>query len=463
MKVNSKNRGFVEGTLVLMADGKQKPIEKIQAGDFVLSFDEFDAYAPLEPMEVTNTFSRIDNNVLEVKTENTVLKVAQNQMFIGPHNDWKEVYEHSLVVDVDGNPVDYVVNKISKGKHRIYDITVDENHSLIANGIRVHNIVGSGSASGNVKTGTTTGSTSSGPSSPMGGQGTSFGGSKTGASNYNKGVTGSIKAGNNPSGSQKSTAANTKTTNTTQKGPVGTNANGGGGGKTQSKSAGGGMSNANGGLGQGGQNNGVGNRGSTGGNGQNSEHKKFVKDVAAVGFKKKKSKTPDEPAPKKPSGVSVGIKLIETIENTVDVLQELVSSLTPAQLTSSKISIQAGIDSIYSFANEYVAAMYAAEMQVSDKTYLIQSATNMMNNAAEMRNPFEATVVSAQGKSIALLHLSVIESEVARVRNKLNVYTVDDGRGELQVTVNNVSNSKIKKIAKTKRNKQGKWTTTKGA
>lgn len=414
MRVNSKNRGFVEGTLVLMADGKQKPIEQIQTGDYVLSFNEFDADAPLEAMPVTNTFSRIDNNILEVKVGEETLLVAENQMFMGPHNDWKEVYSHSLVVDVDGNPIEYTVNKVKKGKHKVYDITVDENHSLIANGIRVHN------------------------------QGVDSSVRSGGPAGRDKSTDAVGRSGTGPQKSPNTKTSNTKGTNTT-KGPNSQNTNGGGAAKSQSSRGS-----------QEGAREGGGNRDVNGssGNGQNAAYRKSNNQKPPVATKKKsKAKELD---PVKPNGLAVGTKLIETIEDTVDVLQELIVSFTPAQLTTTKVSIQAGVDVIYSFANEYVAALYASEMKVYDKVELIQSANTIMLNAAELKKLFEETTISSQSKSVSLLLLSIMEAEVTRMRNKLTVYTTTDTKGELTVTVNNKTNTK-KKVAKKVKKVNGKW------
>jgi hypothetical protein len=428
MKVNSKNRGFVEGTLVLMADGKEKAIEQIQTGDMVLSFDEYDADAPLEAMKVINTFSRIDNEILEVKVGKNILKVAKDQMFIGPHNDWKEVYNHSLVVDLEGTPIKYTVNQNRKGKHRVYDITVDENHSLIANSIRVHNAFGSSATRADGSTG---GNSAKGYGASSGSQ---------------------ARAGNDPSGlgsTSKSTgsvkSSNTKGTSTTTNSKT-QNSNAG---KTSGQSANNSMGRGGGGdsrgQGQGGQNNGVNNLNQKVNNSSN-------------GFKKKPKKSKEEPTPTKLSGAAVGTKLIETVEDSVNVLQELISSFTPAELTTAKLSIQAAVDIISNFTNQYVSAMYVAEIQISDKTAHIAAAFNIMNLAREARYPFEETTVSAAGKNMALIYLTLMEAEVIRIKGGLTKYVTADTKGGLTVSVNGVPNSKKKYSNQVRRNKYGKWT-----
>jgi hypothetical protein len=143
MKVNSKLMGFAAGTKILMADGSQKEIEKINTGDLVLSFDQLDAFGTLEPKRVLNTFMRVDRNPLKVKVKNSnvELTVAPDQLFIDAGNDWKEATKINEIIDSEGNICPFEVTQINRGKHQMYDIIVEDNHSLIANGVRVHNLI----------------------------------------------------------------------------------------------------------------------------------------------------------------------------------------------------------------------------------------------------------------------------------------------------------------------------------
>jgi hypothetical protein len=142
MKINSKLMGFAAGTKVLMADGKEKAIEDINAGDVVLSFNQLDAFGVLEPKKVLNTYKRLDRNPLKVKVHNSdiELTVAEGQLFINPGSDWKNATNINEIIDGEGNVHKFDVSRISRGKHAIYDIIVEDNHSLIANGVRVHNM-----------------------------------------------------------------------------------------------------------------------------------------------------------------------------------------------------------------------------------------------------------------------------------------------------------------------------------
>ena len=141
-KVNDKNVGFAEGTTVLMANGSLKPIEKIQPGEWVMSFDtnSSSSSSDLEPREVIDTFKHIIRDVLEVQSGEDSMIVARGQLFLAPNADWQFAHETARITDTDGNPRDFTVTKVIGGKHKIYDIIVDRNHNLVANGFRVHNI-----------------------------------------------------------------------------------------------------------------------------------------------------------------------------------------------------------------------------------------------------------------------------------------------------------------------------------
>lgn len=143
MKVNSPLNGFGQGTLVLMADGKEKPIEQILPGDKVMSFDQFDAFAPLEARKVLDIASRIDRGALEINVIDSDIKltVAPGQLFINTKHDWHNATNINEIIDRNGNVCKFDVKQIKTGKHAIYDIIVEDNHSLVANGVRVHNMV----------------------------------------------------------------------------------------------------------------------------------------------------------------------------------------------------------------------------------------------------------------------------------------------------------------------------------
>ena len=182
-KVNDKNVGFAEGTTVLMANGSLKPIEKIQPGEWVMSFDTNSSSSDLEPREVIDTFKHIIRDVLEVQSGEDSMIVARGQLFLAPNADWQFAHETARITDTDGNPRDFTVTKVIGGKHKIYDIIVDRNHSLVANGFRVHNI-----SFGNI-------SSSSKPSTSMGSASGSFTRAETAIRST---VGNAVRTGDNP-------------------------------------------------------------------------------------------------------------------------------------------------------------------------------------------------------------------------------------------------------------------------
>ena len=144
-KVNDNSVGFVQGTTVLMADGKLKPIEKIRPGDWVMSFDIDYPQSPLEPRQVIDTMSYLTRDVMEVVSGDDAILVGRGQLFLTPGMDWHYAHETAYITDAEGNTRDFSVTKVNQGNFKIHDIIVDDHHSLVANGFRVHN-GGSGNA-----------------------------------------------------------------------------------------------------------------------------------------------------------------------------------------------------------------------------------------------------------------------------------------------------------------------------
>ena len=144
-KVNDNSVGFVQGTVVLMADGKLKPIEKIRPGEWVMSFDTHSPSSPLEPKQVIDTIDYLSRDVMEVVSGDDAIMVGRGQLFLTPGMDWQYAHETAYLTDQEGNVRDFTVSKVNQGNFKIYDIIVDAHHSLVANGFRVHN-GGSGNA-----------------------------------------------------------------------------------------------------------------------------------------------------------------------------------------------------------------------------------------------------------------------------------------------------------------------------
>ena len=139
MVQNAQIVGFAEGTPVLMADGKWKSIEQVKQGDWVMSFDPKIENGALEPRKVVNTFSAIYKDCIEIHTSDKVTVVAKDQLFFSPGADWLPGVDTKQIIDFAGNRQDVQVRRVRGGKFKVYDITVEETHALIANDLRVHN------------------------------------------------------------------------------------------------------------------------------------------------------------------------------------------------------------------------------------------------------------------------------------------------------------------------------------
>ena len=247
--VNDNNRGFVEGTVVRMADGKLKPIERIVPGDWVMSFDTRSARSELEPREVIDVFKYVGRDVLEVRSSDDSLMVMPGQLFLTPGMDWSFAQDSAYITDEQGNARSFEIIKNKQGKQRIYDIIVDDNHSLIANGFRVHNDDGT-----SVRGGDTPGFGTGGSGGAIGGGG-GYGGSPGGSLSGGGTEGGAVRGGDTPGF-----------------GTGGGGSVGGGGGYGSGPSFGGGDSGAHGSFGFAGPDGG-GNGGGGGGGGDHGTHR----------------------------------------------------------------------------------------------------------------------------------------------------------------------------------------------
>lgn len=142
---NAKIVGFVEGTHVLMADGKWKTIESIKEGEMVMSFEADRDDGELHPRKVVGTWNGIVRDCVEVHNHNKVTIVAKDQLFFTPGAAWSQSFNTKQVLDYAGAPIAIQTRNVRGGKHKLYDITVDKTHAFIANDMRVHNGGGGGS------------------------------------------------------------------------------------------------------------------------------------------------------------------------------------------------------------------------------------------------------------------------------------------------------------------------------
>lgn len=137
--INAQVVGFAEGTPVLMADGKWIPIEKVKQGDWVMSFDPSKEDNDLQPKQVTDTYSTLHRDCIELHVNGKVTVVARDQLLFTPGAGWLPGHETKKVVGFDGSHLDLQVRRVRGGKFKVYDVTVDDTHSLVANDLRVHN------------------------------------------------------------------------------------------------------------------------------------------------------------------------------------------------------------------------------------------------------------------------------------------------------------------------------------
>ncbi len=105
--VNNAPRCFVAGTLITMADGTKKPIEEIDAGDMVMSFDPDaeNGLGALVPGKVTRTF----RNTTRVLIDLWGLRVTPGHEFLADRGEWMSVADilrrdRAIVREVDGLP-----------------------------------------------------------------------------------------------------------------------------------------------------------------------------------------------------------------------------------------------------------------------------------------------------------------------------------------------------------------------
>jgi hypothetical protein len=126
-----------------MADGSWKAIEKVKQGDWVMSFNPATENSELEPRKVVNTFSTLHRDCIEIHANGKVTIVAKDQLFFTPGANWSAGFDTKQVMNFAGDRQDIQVRRVRGGKFKVYDVTVDETHALVANDLRVHNGGGS--------------------------------------------------------------------------------------------------------------------------------------------------------------------------------------------------------------------------------------------------------------------------------------------------------------------------------
>lgn len=133
---------FVAGTMIHMADGSTKPIETIRVGDLVQSFDGLNA---LESNRVLQLFVHRDRPVFQLRAGDMAVKVTGEHAFLTEDVTWRtidDIKPGDVLVDADGMPVTVDAKDTVAGLHDTYNFEVENLHTYIAGGFRVHNVKG---------------------------------------------------------------------------------------------------------------------------------------------------------------------------------------------------------------------------------------------------------------------------------------------------------------------------------
>lgn len=135
--IGSVDRGtcFVGSTLVLLANGDEKPISEIALEDKVMAFNRLGA---LEPREVTDLYVHGKRRVLNV--DGTL--VTPEHPYLMPDGSFRPIGELSsgdMVVQADGSLKTIERIEEEPGLHTVYNFTVEGLHTYVAAGLRVHN------------------------------------------------------------------------------------------------------------------------------------------------------------------------------------------------------------------------------------------------------------------------------------------------------------------------------------
>jgi hypothetical protein len=146
---------FIAGTLVKTATG-EKPIEEVQPGDVVLSFDPERRNASSEQLErqsVTRSFVRTAPVVLDIHVGTETITATPEHPFWVIVAGWTaagELRRGSALLTKDGVIVhiDYVVKR--EGAFNVYNFEVGNSHTYYVSnlGILVHNQCGPGNPGG---------------------------------------------------------------------------------------------------------------------------------------------------------------------------------------------------------------------------------------------------------------------------------------------------------------------------
>jgi hypothetical protein len=148
----ARMRCFPAGTLVLMADGRQKPIEAVRVGDLVLALDpESDDGTP-RPYRVQALFEGSAEVLYGIEVRGTdglfaLIRATGSHPFWTQNRGWvhaNELERNDLLADPAGRPVAVLDVQSIRGRTATYNITVDPRHTYYAfagnTPVLVHNV-----------------------------------------------------------------------------------------------------------------------------------------------------------------------------------------------------------------------------------------------------------------------------------------------------------------------------------
>ena len=126
---------FAKGTTVLTADG-EKPIEEIRAGDYVLSRDEHNLRADIEPMLVEETFHN-SGKLLALSMGGRVIRATPEHPFYVRDQGWTKAGDlqpgDMLSCDLNSWIELTDVTEI-EGEHAVYNFRVAQHHTYFVGG-----------------------------------------------------------------------------------------------------------------------------------------------------------------------------------------------------------------------------------------------------------------------------------------------------------------------------------------
>lgn len=134
---------FLAGTMILMADGKRKPIEQIQLGDKVASFAEDDPFTPLSSGEVRMIQAAKTDKLMRFKGGGGDIACTGAHRFLTARGDFCPLdtmgADDRLILEEGRQDLPVYVEEVDE-QETVYNFTVWPNHTYVAEGYRVHNI-----------------------------------------------------------------------------------------------------------------------------------------------------------------------------------------------------------------------------------------------------------------------------------------------------------------------------------